>query len=108
MKFAEWKKYPLPEAIYKKYGVDMPDPDRTMKEFLREYEKIRCLPGDGELEIRPPAPGGLRELGELTKEITVESVPLHHEEKPKQLEDSKESTDSKNQPSELPIESNPQ
>ena len=109
-KFAEWKKYPLPEVIYKKYGVEMPDPHRPIRDFLQDFERTRMLPGDSEVEIRPPAPGGLRVLGELKDkpEVTFQNVSSRPEEKQTQLEDSTRANDSRTPPSEDQNESSPQ
>ena len=40
-------------------------------EALRQHEFIQNMPGDGKLEIRPPAPGGLRPLIEV-KPLEIE------------------------------------
>ncbi len=80
MKFKESKKYPLPEIIYKEFGIEKPDTYNGVNEYLKDFERTKCLPGDSPVpEIRLPAPGGLRTLGDLTLPIEVESAPTNHD-----------------------------
>lgn len=69
-KLPDFERYPLPKYMYTKYNI--PEPKiMSLMESLRHYDYIQNLPGDGTLEIRPPAPGGVRPLLEV-KPLEIE------------------------------------
>lgn len=64
MKLPDFDRYPLPEYLYAKYNLQKPK-IMSLMESLKHYDHIQNMPGDGTLEIRPPAPGGVRPLIEV-------------------------------------------
>lgn len=75
MQLPDFDRLPFPEYIYKKYNLKKPS-ILSINESLRLNNMTANAPGDGKpIEIREPAPGGLRELHELKPlEITIEEV----------------------------------
>ena len=61
----DFDRFPLPEHFYAKYSIPRPKILGLM-EALRLQNKTENLPGDGKpVEIRQPAPGGVRPLIEV-------------------------------------------
>jgi len=61
----DFDRYPLPEYLYAKYNIPKPKILGLM-ESLHLKNRTDCAPGDGRpLEIRKPAPGGVRPLIEV-------------------------------------------
>ena len=84
-KLPDWNLYPMPEVFYKHFNVRKPQPADI--EEIAHYNPPAHLPlGDGKVEIREPAPGGVRQI-ELPALLPVETLVIkdEEEEKPKQL-----------------------
>ena len=80
MALPDFERLPFPEYIYKKYNIKKPTIVPLM-EALRTHNHIQNMPGDGKLEIRGPAEGGVRPLIESdTKNLLeVKSEPTSNE-----------------------------
>jgi hypothetical protein len=77
-KLPDFDRLPLPKYLYTKYNI--PEPKiQSLMESLKHYDYIQNMPGDGILEIREPAAGGVRPL--------IEVKPLELEVKNEALED---------------------
>jgi hypothetical protein len=76
----DFERFPFPEYIYKKYKIAKPTIVPLM-DALKLHTRIQNMPGDGKLEIRPPAEGGLRPiLAYDTKGmLEIKSEPLLNE-----------------------------
>lgn len=73
MQLPDFDRFPLPEHFYAKYNIPKPKILGLM-EALRLKSVTDCAPGDGsKLEIRQPAPGGVRPLIEV-EPIKVEVI----------------------------------
>jgi hypothetical protein len=80
-KLPDFDRLPLPEYIYDKYNIPKPK-IQSLMEALRQHNYIQNMPGDGKLEIRPPAPGGVRPLIEVKPlEIEVKSDEVSEDSK---------------------------
>jgi len=70
MKYSDFKTslphLTLPEFLYEKYGLEKPIIP-TFKEYLAATATAQFMPG-GQMEIREPAPGGIRPVGEIKVE----------------------------------------
>ena len=65
MQLPDFDRFPLPEHFYAKYNIPKPKILGLM-EALHLKNRTDCAPGDGTpLEIRKPAPGGVRPLIEV-------------------------------------------
>ena len=67
----DFERFPYPEYIYKKYKIKKPEIMPIM-EALKMHNHIQNMPGDGKLEIRPPAEGGLRTMPEFDTKGLIE------------------------------------
>jgi hypothetical protein len=62
MRLPDFDRLPFPEYIYKKYNLKKPS-ILSIMESLALHNTFQNAPGDGKpLEIREPAPGGVREI----------------------------------------------
>jgi hypothetical protein len=88
MRLPDFDRLPFPEYIYKKYNLKKPS-ILSLNESLALHNCFQNAPGDGKpLEIRGPAPGGVREVLadkplEITTEVVAESKD-HDEQKEQQ------------------------
>jgi hypothetical protein len=84
MQLPDFDRFPLPEHFYAKYNIPKPKILGLMEsQYLKS--KTDCAPGDGTpLEIRKPAPGGVRPLIEVEpvkmEVITKEDEAAEHTE----------------------------
>lgn len=60
----------LPEFLYEKYNIEKPKIP-TMNEYLAANATAQFMPG-GQVEIREPAPGGIRPVGEIKVDVTYD------------------------------------
>lgn len=62
-KLPDWERYPLPEAYYDHFKIKKPQP-ASVNECCIGYNPPphQSLNKDGKVEIRGPAPGGVREI----------------------------------------------
>lgn len=78
-------RFPLPEGWYEKYGLpEKPEP-MTMNEVLKNSFKTMFGPSYGEVEVREPAPGGVRKLPIVsfnTVEDVIEATKAHSQPEP--------------------------
>ena len=93
----DWNKYPMPEVFYEHFKVAKPKPTNSIVESLYYSPPPSVsLNKNGKIEIRPPAPGGLREIKEFqslpvevkllddeTGELKEYPLPLSKEEQEK-------------------------
>lgn len=65
-KLPDWDRYPLPEAYYTHFKIKKPQP-ASIGEICCGYNPppYQSLNENGKVEIRGPAPGGLREIKDL-------------------------------------------
>jgi len=71
-----WERFPLPECVYKQFNIEKPKQYDGLMDYLQDVNKAWSAGGCyiGEIETRPPAEGGVREIGSLPlPEIAVES-----------------------------------
>ena len=76
----DFERFPFPEYIFKKYNIKKPTIIPLM-EALHLHNHIQNLPGDGKLEIRGPAEGGVRPIPafDTTNLLEVKSEPTTNE-----------------------------
>jgi hypothetical protein len=87
MRLPDFDRLPFPDYIYKKYNLKKPG-ILSIMESLALHNTFQNAPGDGTpLEIRGPAPGGVREV--------LADKPLEIETK--MLDESKDHDDQKEQ-----------
>ena len=67
----DFERFPFPEYIYKKYKIAKPTIVPLM-EALKLHNHIQNMPGDGKLEIRAPAEGGVRPMPEFDTKGLIE------------------------------------
>lgn len=60
-KLPEWDRYPLPDAVYKKFGISKPIVSSDLKSYLSANAKIANYLLDS-VETREPSVGGARIL----------------------------------------------
>jgi hypothetical protein len=85
MQLPDFDRYPLPEHFYAKYNIPKPR-ILSLMEALHLQTRTECAPGDGRpIEIRAPAPGGVRPL------IEVEPVKMEAIKKEDEVAERKES-----------------
>jgi hypothetical protein len=89
---------PLPDSWGSLYNIPItPARALDLKDYIHQHQKSRFMVGNGDFEIREPAPGGVREVkGEDPPilEVTTHQIgDESQEEMPEMLEDSKESTE---------------
>lgn len=73
MQLPDFDRFPLPEHFYKKYNIPKPKILGLM-ESLHLQNQTDCAPGDGKpIEIRTPAPGGVRPLIEV-EPVKMEAI----------------------------------
>lgn len=78
MKLPDFDRFPLPEHFYAKYNIPKPK-ILTLMEALKLQSRTDCAPGDGKpLEIRKPAPGGVRPLIQI-EPIKMEVIKKENE-----------------------------
>jgi len=61
MALPDFERFPFPEYIFKKYKIKKPE-IMPLMEALKHHNHIQNMPGNGKLEIRPPAEGGVRPI----------------------------------------------
>jgi hypothetical protein len=62
----DWEKYPMPEVFYDHFKIKKPKPSNSINDALT-YTPPLSMPmnKNGKVEVREPAPGGVRDLPEL-------------------------------------------
>tara|TARA_R110000868_G_scaffold1210_3_gene9230 strand:+ start:706 stop:1041 length:336 start_codon:yes stop_codon:yes gene_type:complete len=80
MSLPDFERFPFPEYIFKKYNIKKPT-IMPLMEALKQHNHIQNMPGDGKLEIRAPAEGGLRPLLEYDTKgmLEIKSGPIENE-----------------------------
>ncbi len=105
MKLPDWKRFPLPECLYKQFNLPKPQPV-SIKDYFNEFDANTFFAPGEQGETRPPAEGGVRIMPEDTPlELTVETADEHLPETLTQLGDSTESNEPKSLESESQSES---
>lgn len=75
----DWNKYPMPEVFYEYFKVPKPKPSNAIMDALVYSPPLSTpLNSNGKVEIREPAPGGVRLL-ELQQPFPVEVKKLNEE-----------------------------
>lgn len=82
----DFDRFPLPAYWYEKFNIPKPTIP-TLNEALKYHTKIQNAPGDGRpIEMRGPAPGGVRPLLDpIPIEIKCEPICEHEADVPAQL-----------------------
>lgn len=79
-KLPDWDRYPMPEVFYTHFKVKKPQP-ATINE-VASYTPPAHLPlGDGKVEIRKPAEGGVRQVT-FSEPLPVETLLIADEQQP--------------------------
>ena len=73
-----WERFPLPECVYKEFNIEKPKQYDGIMDYMKDAMSAMFTPSEnpGPVEVRPPAEGGLREVGEAPP------VPIHIEPAP--------------------------
>ena len=75
----DWNKYPMPEVFYEHFKVQKPKPSNSIQDALSYMPPLSMpLNKNGKIEIREPAPGGVREIKDLMT-LPVEVKRLNEE-----------------------------
>lgn len=62
----DWNKYPMPEVFYEYFKVSKPKPSNDIMDALTYTPPLSMpLNKNGKVEVREPAPGGLRPVEHL-------------------------------------------
>lgn len=61
-KVPDWNRFPLPEVIYEKYNLKKPRPAELNEVVSYQPPPYMSLNSNGKVDIREPAPGGVREI----------------------------------------------
>ena len=77
-KIPDWDRYPMPEVFYEHFKVKKPRPEEAINLITYTPPPYQSLNEKGKVEIRGPAPGGVREIKEFLS-LPVE-VKRHNEE----------------------------
>lgn len=81
-KLPDWDRYPLPEVYYKHFNIRKPQAASVMESVCYNPPPYQSLNKDGKVELREPAPGGVREIKDLqslpveTKLITEDGTEI--------------------------------
>ena len=71
-KLPDWDRFPLPEVYYEKFNIRKPQAASIMESVCYNPPAYQSLNKDGKVELREPAPGGVREIKDLS-ELPVET-----------------------------------
>ena len=74
----DFERYPLPESFYKTYNLKKPQPASLTECILYSPPAYQSLNENGKVEVRGPAPGGVREIKDL-QQLPVEVKRLNDE-----------------------------
>ena len=61
----DFERYPLPEVLYKTFGLTKPKPADSIGKFMADSAMSVYMTGMTKTEVRPPAEGGVRVLKPL-------------------------------------------
>ena len=89
-KVPDWDKYPLPEFMYKKYGIRKPKPAEINEIVTYTAPPHESLNKDGKVDLLPLPEGGVREVPaapEMPVEVKLlndegEEIPMPPQPKP--------------------------
>ena len=89
-KVPDWDKYPLPEFMYKKYGIRKPKPAEINEIVTYTAPPHESLNKNGKVDLLPVAEGGVREVPvgtEMPVEVKLlndegEEIPMPPQPKP--------------------------
>ena len=90
-KLPDWDRYPLPEVYYKHFNIRKPQAASVMESVCYNPPVYQSLNKDGKVELREPAPGGVREIKDLmdlpveTKLITEDGKEIALTDVPKDI-----------------------
>ena len=65
-KIPGWERFPLPECVYKHFNIPKPKQYDGIRDWAQDTMEVMFEGSEGSaVEVRPPAPGGVREIGSL-------------------------------------------